>query len=221
MHAATLYQRAGEELVTSSAGNPELRSKVLGILSSSVAPGHLDQIESALKGASAATEVAHLFLPVNQFYLAADFRRLYPGQAAGLGPANSELEELSQKSPLDMDPARLSRDFGVPHPVMERSNSRDLVNAGLFPASGGYTSRLFSESWDSSNLYWARLADEKGYPPVMLNVLVPMLTRHMIVKIFASNNDDWPALLRAMQETGEEFRQGKISVRAEGVVPGQ
>lgn len=221
MHAAALYQRAGEELVASSASNPELRRKVMNILSGSVAPGHLDQIESALNGASSPTELASQLLPVNHFYLAAEFRRLYPGQAAGLGPANRELEDLAHESQIEFDPDRLSRDFGVPHPVMERSDARTLANSGVFPASGGYTSRLFSESWDSSNLYWARLADEKGYSPVMLNVLVPMLTRHMIVKIFASNNDDWPALLRAMQETGEDFRQGKISVKAEGVVPGQ
>lgn len=221
MHAATLYQRAGEELVASSASNPELRRKVLDILSSSVAPGRLAQIASALNGAGTAKDLAPQLLPVNHFYLAVEFRRLYPAQAAALGPANRELEELSHESPLDIDPDRLSRDFGAPHPVMERSESRTLVNAGLFPASGGYTSRLFSESWDSSNLYWARLADEKGLPPVMLNVLVPMLTRHMIVKIFASNNDDWPALLRAIQETGDEFRQGKISVQAEGVIAGQ
>jgi hypothetical protein len=34
----------------------------------------------------------------------------------------------------------------------------------------------------------------------------------MVVNIFASTIDDWPALLRAMQETGDEFRQGKITV---------
>jgi hypothetical protein len=49
-----------------------------------------------------------------------------------------------------------------------------------------------------------------GYSPVMLNRLVPELTRHMIAKIFATNLEDWPAVLRAMQSTGEEFRQGKI-----------
>jgi hypothetical protein len=51
-----------------------------------------------------------------------------------------------------------------------------------------------------------------GYQPVMLNVLVPALTRRMVVNIFASTIDDWPALLRAMQETGDEFRTGKITI---------
>ena len=50
-----------------------------------------------------------------------------------------------------------------------------------------------------------------GYPPVMLNRLVPELTHRMVEKIFATDFEDWPAMLRAMRETGEEFRQGKIA----------
>ncbi len=69
-----------------------------------------------------------------------------------------------------------------------------------------------AESWDSNNLYWVRLADEMGYPPVALNRLVPELTRRMVGKIFATDLEDWSALLRAMRETGDEFRQGKIAV---------
>jgi hypothetical protein len=33
----------------------------------------------------------------------------------------------------------------------------------------------------------------------------------MTAKIFATDLEDWPALQRAMQEAGEEFRQGKIA----------
>jgi hypothetical protein len=55
------------------------------------------------------------------------------------------------------------------------------------------------------------LADEKGYPPVVLNRLIPELTHRMVEKIFATDFEDWPAMLRAMRETGEEFRQGKIA----------
>ena len=45
-----------------------------------------------------------------------------------------------------------------------------------------------------------------------LNNLIPELTRHAIAKIFATEPEDWQATLRAMEETGEEFRQGKIVV---------
>jgi hypothetical protein len=34
----------------------------------------------------------------------------------------------------------------------------------------------------------------------------------MVEKISATDFEDWPALLRAARETGEEFRQGKIVV---------
>jgi hypothetical protein len=73
------------------------------------------------------------------------------------------------------------------------------------------------ECWDSGNLYWARLADEMGYSPVQLNRLVPGLTRRMVERITASEIDDWPATLRALRETGEEFRQGKISNLTAGI----
>ena len=115
----------------------------------------------------------------------------------------------SQKNPTDTAPDRLSKDFGVPHSALLFTNARGLLNMKPPPAFGGNASRLLAQSWESDNLYWARLADEMGYSPVMLNVLVPALTRRMVVNIFASNIDDWPALFRAMRETGDEFRQWK------------
>ncbi len=50
-----------------------------------------------------------------------------------------------------------------------------------------------------------------GYAPVMLNSLVPELTRQTTAKIFATDLEDWPAVLRAMQETGEVLRKGKTA----------
>ena len=87
------------------------------------------------------------------------------------------------------------------------------------PAFSGYASRFLAESWDSTNLYWARLADETGRSSVTMNHLVPELTHRMVEKIFATDFEDWPALLRAMHETGEEFRQGKfMSLTSAGTV---
>jgi hypothetical protein len=45
----------------------------------------------------------------------------------------------------------------------------------------------------------------------MLNRLVPELTFRMVEKIFATDFEDWPAMLRAMRETGDEFQRGKIT----------
>src|SRR5580704_12478797 len=73
--------------------------------------------------------------------------------------------------------------IGAPHPALAQTYARELLNVKPFPAIMGYSSRLMAESWESNNLYWARLTDELGYSPVMLNRLVPELTHRMIEKI--------------------------------------
>jgi hypothetical protein len=213
MHAAALYQRAGEELIVASGGNRELKDKVLGILSDRMRPDRMERTARALHTAEGARKLIAETLPSDEFYLAVEFRKRFPDQAATWGPASQELEDLAKKYPDDVNPDRLAANFGAPHPVLVITNSCTLLNMKPMSAFGGNASRLLAESWESNNLYWARLADEMGYSPVMLNVLVPTLTRHMVSNIFASNIDDWPALLRAMETTGDEFRHGKIAVQ--------
>lgn len=221
MHAATLYQRSGEELLTASATDAALREKVLGILADRMTPDETAETDQALKSEQGAVVLVNGTLPSDRFYLAVEFRKRYPEQASKGGQASQELEDLYRKSPTDADPERLSADFGVPHPTLNVTNACKLLYLKPFAAFGGNASRLLAESWESNNLYWARLADEAGYSPVMLNVLVPVLTRHMVANIFASNINDWPALLRALEKTGDEFRQGKIAVQTANTVARQ
>ncbi len=217
LHAVNLYQRAGEELIKDSADHPDLRGKVLSIYSERMGWGQVDEMEKSLAHADGAAAVAAQLLPADTFYLAAEFRRQYPDQLAQLGPANQELDALARKNPADTSPQRIAKDFGVPHPTMAATDACALLAAEPFPVSGGVASRLFGESWESGNLYWARLADEKGYSPAALNVLIPELTRQMVANISATSIDDWPALMRAMDQTGEQFRQGKIAISIAGL----
>jgi hypothetical protein len=206
LHAVALYQKSGEEFLTASVENDGLRSKVLSILSERMAPQRLEQTDLALRSGSAPS-----LLPADTFYLASQFHEKFPDEdMASVGPANRELEHLRKKSPK-INLERISKDFGTPHPTLAQNYSLELLSVKPFPASGGDASRLFGESWDSTNLYWARLADEMGYSPVMLNRLAPELTRRMVAKIFATDLEDWSAIQRAMQETGDEFREGKIA----------
>jgi hypothetical protein len=46
---------------------------------------------------------------------------------------------------------------------------------------------------------------------VALNQLVPELTREMVERIFATDLEDWPAILRALRETGEGFRKRNVA----------
>lgn len=210
LHAVTLYQRTGEELLAASARDEKLRVKVLEILSERMVPLRIEQTERAIR-TGAVEEALSRIMPGETFYLAAEYRRRFPGENQSWGKAGEELDSLSVHYPAEVSWKRLSEDFGVPHPALAQSYSRELLNVKPFPAFMGYSSRLLAESWDSNNLYWARLADELGYPPVMLNRLVPELTYRMVEKIFATDFEDWPAMLRAMRETGEDFRQGKIA----------
>lgn len=220
MHAATLYQRAGEELMVASATNARLREQVLSILAEHAPPARMEEIAQALDSTENATAYLSQMLPSETFFLAAEYRSKYPGQEPGWGIAGHELEALIKRNPTHTDPQRLAREFGVPHLQMAQSNSCTLLNRGIFPPSGAFQGRLFGESWESTNLFWARLADEMGYSPAMLNVLVPTLTRHMVANIFATNIDDWPAVLRALRETGDQFRSGKIAVNGATNVAG-
>jgi hypothetical protein len=212
LHAVGLYQRAGEELLAASPANADLREKVIAILSDRMDWGRMEVLKQDLQSPESTAALRVQMLPPDTFYLAVEFRKRFPEQAAQWGQASQELDALARRNPTDTAPQRISSDFGVPHPTLAESASLALLTAEPFPVSGGSTSHLFSESWESNNLYWARLADEKGVAPFMLNVLIPELTRQMIANISATSIDDWPALLRAMDETGEQFRQGKIAI---------
>jgi hypothetical protein len=213
LHAITLYQRAGEELLTASVKDEELRKEVLAILSDQMLAHQWRQLERNLR-TSPVSDVLRQVMPGDAFHLAAEFRERHPNQSGEVGSALRELQELSREHPELVNWRRLSRDFGVPHPVMAQNYGLELLNFKPMPPFAGEASRFMAESWDSPNLYWARLADERGYSPVLLNRLAPELTRRMMEKVFATDFEDWPALLRAMHETGDDFRAGKVAVPA-------
>src|SRR5260370_30503443 len=129
-------------------------------------------LEQALR-AGHAEVVLHEMMPADTFYLTSEFRRRFPEEDKVWGASGQELNRVRQQYPTEVSWERLSRDFGVPHKILAQSYARELLNLRPFPAFSGYSSRLLAESWDSNNLYWARLADEEGYSPAALNRLVP------------------------------------------------
>jgi hypothetical protein len=219
LHAAALYQKMGEELVLASPDHTEMRGRVLAILGDLMSPRRLELTDRALQHADDAAAMIPEITPAEKFYLAAEYRRQYEAEAATWGPAGRELDDLDRKSPAEVSEARLSKDFGVPHPTLEQTNACSIVSVRPLPAYSGEAYGLMGESWESSNLYWARLADEMGYSPESLNLLIPELSRRMIAKIFATDLEDWPAIVRAMEQTGEEFRKGGIHVASVGTIP--
>jgi hypothetical protein len=206
LHAVTLYQNMGADLVTAASKNAEVRERVINILSARMLPESVTTVGEALR-AGRANDALSQVAAAQLFYLAAQFRSQFPRESIQWSPAGRELDKLSQQYPNDVSWRRLSEDFGVPHPALADTYACELLNVKPLPTFLGYSSRLLAESWQSNNLYWARLADQLGYPPAMLNILVPDLTRRMIANIFATDLQDRPALLRALRQTGTEFRQ--------------
>ena len=210
LHAVALYQRSGEELITAALDNPDLRTSVEGILANHMSPRLFEDLDAALSSKPRMAAFLPHLMPSDSFYLAQQFQARYPAQAAAAGPAGKELADLTSRFPLETSPDRLSARFGVPHPTLAYSNASEILNVPPFPTSSN-TNRAFGESLESPNLYWARLADELGYSPAMLHLLVPELTRIMVGKIFASEMEDFPAIMRAMRETGDDLRHHRIA----------
>ena len=192
----------------------QLREKVITILSDRMSPQRLEQVEQALQSKDMARRDRSA--SAGRYLLSGC--RVSPAIPAGDGIFGTCRVRRWTSSPTSTRRrsawSASRRDFGIPHPELAQTYGRELLNVKPFPAFSGYSSRLFGESWDSTNLYWARLADERSDSPVMLNVLSPQLTRLMVSKIFADDYEDWPAVVRAMHEAGDDFLQGKVGPAA-------
>ena len=172
LHAVALYQQFGEELLTSAGQDASLREKVMDILANRMLSRRLAELETALD-AGHPEEAIPGMTPAETFYLALEFQRQYPAEMSRWGKAGEELQTLTQEDPEETNGQRLSEDFGAPHAALAQTTARELLNVRPFPTFFGYSSSLLAESWESNNLYWARLADEKGLPPESLHQLVP------------------------------------------------
>jgi hypothetical protein len=211
VHAVSLYQQAGEEILAASGTDRKVEERVSAIFADRFSPQQMERLEAANRARDMA-ELISLLPPADTFFLAAEYRQHFPQDFASVGQASEALDQLSKQYSDELNLERLSRDFGVPHPTLKQNYGRELLNVRVFPAFAGYSNRLFGESWDSGNLYWARFVDEQHDSPEMLNILAPQLTRSMIMKITASDLEDVPTLVRAMHAAGDEYKQGKIAL---------
>jgi hypothetical protein len=209
LHAVALYQQFGEDLLRNAGKEAGLRAKVMTIFANRLLSRRLAELETAL-GSGNAEEIVSGMTPAETFFLALEFQHRFPTEMTQWGKAGIELQTLTQEDPEETRGRRLEEDFGAPHADLAQNTARELLHVRPFPTFFGYSSSLLAESWESNNLYWARLADEKGLTPESLHQLAPALTKRMVENIFATHLDDWPALVRALRETGNEFRDGKF-----------
>ena len=114
---------------------------------------------------------------------------------------------MSAETPGQVNYAAISRAFGTPKPTLAMSYRPELLFLRTFPALMGYSSRILAESWESNTLYWAALADQIRMPPAQLNLAVPEWTKLAVEQVFASNLEDWPAVLSSLHHIGDDARR--------------
>ena len=141
--------------------------------------------------------------PSELFLLAKEMHGARAEEGDGLA---REIMQMARSVPAEANYAAISRAFGTSKPTLTNSYSPELLNVRTFPTLMGYSSRIMAESWESSLLYFAAVADSAYMMPSQLNVSVPEWTKSTVEKIFATHLEDWPALLRSMRQVGEEVR---------------
>ena len=173
-----------------------------------VREGVLAREFSAVELAAEALRFAESENPKTNAYL-----RLSPERAMAAarrvdptGFLDGEIRGLTAADPVHCNESAIAAAFGTPKPTLAHSQAPQLLNLRTFPTLMGYSSRILAESWESTNLFFAALADELMMPAAQLNVVIPDWTRRSVEQIFATHLEDWPALLRAMRFTADQAR---------------
>lgn len=203
LHYVGLHLRMGEALVAESKLDPQLQAQVLDVLRRKVSPSRLWLLESRLTAGETAGAI-EVLTPAEYFDLASAFAN---GDSPHGDPFVSEIRRLRGEKPELFSLERISSTFGIPHPALSESYRPELLRLPLFPTMMGYSSRALAESWESTNLYWAALADEAHLEPADLNLRIPEWTQLSIERIFATHLEDWPALMRSMRIVGDRYRE--------------
>jgi hypothetical protein len=206
-----LHERYGRELLAQAALDAGRRAQVMAALAPLVAPRRAQEIEQLLLEGDVLRAI-ELVTPSELLLLAGD---AVSRPAADDSPLLTEIRNLAATAPEEVSSAAISRAFGAPKPVLANSYRPELLNLRTFPTLMGYSSRILAESWESDNVYWAALADELGLPPAQLNVRIPEWTGKLVERVFASNLDDWPAVLRSLRQVGDEERSRGPAATAE------
>ncbi len=202
MHWVGLHMRYAETAMAEAALDSDRRSAVISILEQQAAPARVRKVKELLESAEV-REALDTVTPAELFVLA---QRLLPKEKNTAEFPARELARVQRQAPDRINYEAISRAFGTPKPTLTNSYQPELLHLRTFPTLMGFSSRIMAESWESTLLYWAALADEVHVAPTQLNVLIPEWTQQTVEKIFATHLEDWPAVLRSLRRVGEDVR---------------
>jgi len=202
LHWVALHMDYGETLLAEAAVNADRRQIVLDALEQYAMPARVAHVRELLEQARVKAALDNV-MPSELFAIAKDVLSADKADT----PLAVEIRREAAESPGQLNYEAVSRAFGTPKPTLANSYSPELLGLRTFPTLMGYSSRILAESWESNLLYYAALADQLYLSPAELNVLVPDWTRQTVERIFATNLEDWPALLRSLRLVGDEARE--------------
>jgi hypothetical protein len=202
IHFVGLHVNYGETLLAESVLDAKRREAVLAALERRAPPARVRRV-AGLLGEGRVRAALDNVTPSELFVLASEALAAEPDSRHPLALA---CRELMAADPARINYRAISRAFGTPKPTLANSYRPELLNLRTFPTLMGFSSRIMAESWESSILYYAALADELHLSPGQLNLLIPDWTRKTVERIFATHLEDWPALLRSLRLVGDDER---------------
>ena len=206
MHWTGLHIRYGEAVMAEGVLDGTVRDGILAVLNRQATPARAHNVHRLLAEGNLVAALENT-TPAELFQIAAEQSKTRRGDDV----LANEIRRLADASPTAISYAAVSSAFGTPKPTLTNSYSRELLFLRTFPTLMGYSSRIMAESWESSILYYAALADEMNLDPGRLNIVIPEWTRQTVERIFATHLEDWPALLRSLR-----FVANDVRVRARG-----
>jgi hypothetical protein len=202
LHWVALHMDYAETMLAEAAVNADRRQTVLDALGQYAMPARVAHVRQLLEEGRVKTALDNV-MPSELFAIARD---VLAADKAG-NPLALEIRREAGETPLQLNYETVSRDFGTPKPTLANSYLPELLGLRTFPTLMGYSSRILAESWESNLLFYGALADQLYLSPAELNVLVPDWTRQTVERIFATNLEDWPALLRSLRLVGDDARE--------------
>jgi hypothetical protein len=202
LHWVALHMDYAETMLAEAAVNVDRRQTVLEALAQYAMPARVAHVRELLEQASVTAALDNV-MPSELFAVAKDVLAVDKTDE----PLAAEIRREAAESPRQINYEAVSRAFGTPKPTLANSYSPELLGLRTFPTLMGYSSRILAETWESDLLYYAALADQLYLSPAELNLLVPDWTRQTVERIFATNLEDWPALLRSLRLVGDSARE--------------
>ncbi len=203
MHFVGVNMRLGESVLAESVIDPKRRAETMKVLGRQATPARTSRVETLLSEGNLSAALDN----VTASELMAIGTDWTAKHETGDDVFSREIRQLRAYAPAMINSQAISRAFGTPKPTLTSSFQPELLSLRTFPTLMGYSSRIMAESWESSLLYFAAIADESGMNPGRLNVAIPEWTADAVQRIFATHLEDWPALLRSLRSVGEDVRK--------------